>query len=391
MKKFIAFAVVIIAATLLIVGLTTTLSKAQVSTQPNQQSQREFQIESRSSYIPIQGRLTDQNGTPLNGSYQITFRLYDVFVNGSPLCEDVQDVSVENGLFLEYINMLNCDAIDGRQLYLGIQVESDHEMIARSFIDNVPYAWSLRPGAVISGTVGPGAILHIENWDPNGRGLRAYVMSPTGTNYAVIGGSVSPNAYGGYFYNNSGGIGLYSSSTSGTAIIAAGTGIIKSSANSYVWVSGNGLHKYLGTDTTIIDLDSIGGAKIKRGGPSGTRNVMLPITITGPLYGQPVKLTGLDIYFQTDSDLDVITAVLLRRQTGVCSTSSCYVNILYNTSDYGCEDSAFPTGCTQHFDLTTNNIITDGSGIVYLTIELAFSGDTTWIDIGGIRLTLEHD
>ena len=44
-------------------------------------------------------------------------------------------------------------AIDGRQLYLGIEVNSDGEMTPRRYIDNVPYAWSLRPGAKVEGSL----------------------------------------------------------------------------------------------------------------------------------------------------------------------------------------------------------------------------------------------
>jgi len=37
-------------------------------------------------------------------------------------------------------------------------------MTPRQYVDNVPYAWGLRPGAIISATMGNNAILHIENW-----------------------------------------------------------------------------------------------------------------------------------------------------------------------------------------------------------------------------------
>ena len=44
-----------------------------------------------------------------------------------------------------------------------------------------------------------------------------------------------------------------------------------------------------------------------------------------------------------------------------------------------------------HYDPTSNNVLTADSGILYLTLELAFSGSTTWVEIGGVRLTLEHN
>ena len=73
-------------------------------------------------------------------------------------------------------------------------------MTPRQPIYPVPYAMSLKPGAVISGTRSD-AIVHIENSNSSGRGLRAYATDTSGTNYGVIGASKSPDGYGGYFYN----------------------------------------------------------------------------------------------------------------------------------------------------------------------------------------------
>jgi len=164
-----------------------------------------------SNYIPIQGRLTDDSGNPLDGDYSLTFRLYDSSSGGTALCEDTRTVTVDDGLFSHYFE--GCSSIDGQQLYLGIQVESDPEMTPRQFIDNVPYAWSLRPGAIISYSLGSNAILHIENSGSSGRALRAYAMATSGTNYGVVGASRSPDGYGGYFYNNGGGVGLWGKSS----------------------------------------------------------------------------------------------------------------------------------------------------------------------------------
>jgi hypothetical protein len=171
----------------------------------------EIEASAISDYIPIQGRLTNSSGTPLHGSYSVTFRLYEVETGGTALCQDTTSVDVVNGLFSDYFK--GCSEIDGRQLYLGIQVEDDPEMTDRQYIDNVPYAWGLRPGAIISGTLGNNAVLHIENWGSGGRALRAYAMDTSGTNWGVVGASRSSDGYGGYFYNNGGGTALYGKST----------------------------------------------------------------------------------------------------------------------------------------------------------------------------------
>jgi len=202
----------------------------------------------------------------------------------------------------------------------------------------------------------------------------------------VVGVCASPGGYAGLFNN-----------VNGVALKAAGTGIIQSTAKSYVWISGNGLRKFHDADSTIIDMDTVGGAVIKRGATAGNKNVMLPITITSPLYGQNVKITRVDIYWKGDTTNEVITAILLRRQTRTCdpppSTDPwCFASILHDTGLTGsCEDTVNPAGCTIHYDLTSNNVLTADSGILYMTMGLTFSGSNVPIWIGGVRLTLEHD
>jgi hypothetical protein len=343
------------------------------------------------NYIPVQGKLTDAAGNPLEGNFTMTFRLYDVYTGGTALCSDTNSVTVTKGLFNSEIWGTCQSSILGQQLYLSIEVQGNGEMAPRQPIFAVPYAWSLRPNAKIIGSVGPDPILHIENSDPSGRGLRAYAMSETGINYGVIGAAKSPAGFGGYFYNSGGGTGLLAQSDTGPAIIAQGTGIIKSTALSYIWISGNNLRPYQMTDSTIINMDTVGGAVIMRGATAGTKNVMLPITLPGALYGQNVTVTGIDLYFSGQTGTDGISVVLLRRQTGVCSTASCYVTILYDGTDRFCASATNPTGCTVHWNLTSNNVLTADSGILYLTLELTFGNATNWIDIGGVRLTLKHD
>jgi hypothetical protein len=176
-----------------------------------------------SPYIPVQGRLTDAEGRPLDGFYGLTFRLYDSSTAATPLCGYGRIVEVRDGYFDAYFPGTGC-SIDGRTLYLGIQVDGDEEMAPRRQIQNVVYAWTLHPGAVISDTLGSNAILHLENWAENGRGLRSYAMSQSGVNYAVVGASRSPAGYAGYFYNNGGGVGLWASTSSAgsPAILADG-------------------------------------------------------------------------------------------------------------------------------------------------------------------------
>lgn len=201
----------------------------------------------------------------------------------------------------------------------------------------------------------------------------------------MVGAARSPDGQGGYFYNTGNGVALHSESD-GVSFLAGGSGVIRSTAQSALWISGNGLRKYKESDTTVIDMDTVGGAFVRQGATPGDKNVMLPITIPGTLYGQNIRVTGLRINWKGQTDLDAITAVLLRRQTGVCDT--CYVNLLFDTADKVCTHS---TGCIIPYNLTTNNELSANSGALYLTLQLTFNSSTSYVEIGSVGLILEHD
>jgi hypothetical protein len=375
---------------IMLLALTVGLTLAQGSAPGGEPAQPGAPADTVGNYIPVQGRLTDASGNPLNATLTITFRLYDVPGGGTELCHDTNTVAVNNGLFNSEIYGNCAGQMIGQQLYLGLQVGGDAEMTPRQPIYAVPYAWSLKPGAIISGATGVDPIVHIETWSTSGRGLRAYAMAETGTNYGMVGASRSPNGYGGYFYDTAGGVGLKAESD-GVALQLTGSGRITSTAKSYIWISGNDLRPYHQSDTTVIDADTVGGAKISPGATVGPKNVMLPIAVPAELYGQEVRVTGLDIDWVGSTDFDGISAVLLRRQTGVCETPSCYASILHDDTDQVCTVSAHATGCRLHFNLTANNVLSADSGVLYLTLGVNFGGSTGWVEIGGVRLTLEHD
>jgi len=111
--------------------------------------------------INYQGKLTDNASEPLSGTYTMIFRLYDVVTGGTALDTDTHTVEVTDGLFNTHIDF-NQSYIDGRELWLGITVGSDSEMMPRYELSAVPYALSLRPGAVINGSV-QGSILDVRN------------------------------------------------------------------------------------------------------------------------------------------------------------------------------------------------------------------------------------
>jgi hypothetical protein len=337
--------------------------------------------------IPIQGRLTDAAGRPLpDGDYTLTFRLYELAVGGDPLCEDVDGppddplhaVSVSGGLFSAFVDSCYADDLNGRWLYLGLEVEDDGEMSPRQLIGTVPYARSLQPGAEIVGGISSHPILRVENSSSadESYALGGHASAPSGMTGGVVGTTGSPDGYGGVFSGPDG-------DGDGAALFADGSGIIQSTAHSYLWISGNGLQKAVSDDTTRFEYDDYGGYKVYGGSDWGRfKRVVLPVTIPGQLYGQNVTVTGMDLYYTVSGDMTAIDAVILRRQDGVGAGAG----ILYDDSSLTCDVAQ----CTKHWDLTSNNVLSDERGILHLVLRLAFSGEAPYVQVGGVRLTLKH-
>lgn len=90
--------------------------------------------------IPIQGRLTDADGIPLEGNHTVHFALYDEMDN--EIYSESQVVGVEQGDFTAYLGTnipLDPSLIEG-EISLGIAVDDDMEMTPRIPFGSVPFA-----------------------------------------------------------------------------------------------------------------------------------------------------------------------------------------------------------------------------------------------------------
>lgn len=93
--------------------------------------------------LGYQGNLANSGGQPITASLGITFRLYDVASGGSALWTETQAaVPVDGGnLSVELGAITPLPAlIWGKQLYLGIQIAGDSEMLPRPKLTAAPYA-----------------------------------------------------------------------------------------------------------------------------------------------------------------------------------------------------------------------------------------------------------
>ncbi|MBC7263072.1 MAG: hypothetical protein H5T64_01800 [Chloroflexi bacterium] len=208
-----------------------------------------------------QGRLI-KDGNPVNGTADIQFSLWDAAAGGTQIgtTQTKTNVNVTNGVFTIPDLDFGATAFQGDARWLQIAVRSPAgsgsytTLTPRQALTAAPYALSLRPGAVISGTapavtgragdaIGHLGTIYIASiWPPifyplgvygagtwgvygystsavgvygtsagsSGTGVMGLASAVTGTTKAVYGKAQSPDGYGGYFENAAtGGVGLY--------------------------------------------------------------------------------------------------------------------------------------------------------------------------------------
>jgi len=121
----------------LLIGLT--LVGQDVFGRSDDLPQAEAATESIPKKIPYQGYLTDENSKPLDGLYQMTFRIYAQSSGGSAIWTEQRNgdnrVQIDDGLFsiqLGDVRQLSQDVIIASDaLYLGITIGTGSEMIPR--------------------------------------------------------------------------------------------------------------------------------------------------------------------------------------------------------------------------------------------------------------------
>jgi hypothetical protein len=185
-----------------------------------------------SSRVNYQGELRE-GGVPVTGKRTMTVRLYSNSTCAALLQTiSLGSVAVTNGRFSVAVPVSH-DLFDGQGVWLRLQVGTT-QMACQELMP-VPYALSLRPGAIIDGAAsGSGlgkAVLNVQNLagsssgvtngiyvqSASGRAVEAWAYNGVGvygrsnTGYGVRGDSTNGN--GGYF-TSQGGYGLIATTTS---------------------------------------------------------------------------------------------------------------------------------------------------------------------------------
>jgi hypothetical protein len=90
--------------------------------------------------INYQGRLTDSSGKPLEGTHNLTFRIYDAETAGNLLWQETQSVLIQKGIFSVLLGgVTNLDLSFDKPYWLEIKVNNE-VMSQRQRITSVGYA-----------------------------------------------------------------------------------------------------------------------------------------------------------------------------------------------------------------------------------------------------------
>lgn len=381
----------------LVLALAAGLSQAQGPEPPGEGIQpQDVSIEAAvNSRISYQGVLKE-NGQPVNGTRNMTFRFYtNSTCTGTPVQTVTKsNVQVSNGLFTVALDV-NQANFNGQGLWVAVDVGGT--VVGCQEILPVPYALSLRPGAIISGTVpAPGSLLMAKS--PGGSeyiGLLEIIsVQPFKLRYVgirgegdigVYGYSNQADGYGGYFENTN-------TANNGVALKAGGTGIIQSTAVSRIFVPGTEAvphsdsrsdleFRYYGRGLVEVRKTSAG---------AGVEKILIPVAIPAVLYGQPVRVYDLRVYYGVSNANSAITATYLYRQSITPSSPTWwpgYSTVITNTVPQT------STNFTYYHMYCTAPECRLGAEASILTVELDlyFASTNDVFAIGGVRLTLEHD
>lgn len=176
----------------------------------------------------------DDNGQAANGLYDFIITIWDSSSMGQQIAgtQTLSAQTVENGVFSFNLfpNIPIQKVFNGDERWLQIEVRpadtGTYTTLPRQAIAGAPYAWSLRPGAIISGTRSVNnfgdAILNVENKSFDSTSTQSAIWARAASGSAIIG--------------EGGNVGVKGLSLWGTAIIGEathGTGGSFSSGDSY--------------------------------------------------------------------------------------------------------------------------------------------------------------
>ena len=317
---------VIVFVCLLIAGVTQAqgpIKDGQVDQPATEPLKPDSQLGPSFTY---QGYL-QKDGSPVNGLCDINFSLWDAVTNGNQIGETLYHyfVTVTNGVFTREINTsgnFGANAFTGQERYLEITVRCPAgsgtytTLNTRQKITATPYAVSLVPNATISNTAGTPAL---NLWTSSGKALTANSLgggsgsygvyattnqtSGTGVYGEAMGGSEAYGVWGrsdvgrGVVGGSNSGIGVYGWTVNGIDVMAGGTGVISSTADTVIQLNPMQLVVRSDSTNTTVSYTADAEAWINNTSGTGEKYYMLPVQIPGQLYEAPLYVKSVQVCY----------------------------------------------------------------------------------------------
>ncbi len=257
-------------------------------------------------------------------------------------------------------------------------------MTPRRPIYPVPYAWSLRPGAIISNTSTSGRGLEV--WSAAGDGHSGTALWVKNTNtgsgialWAIANGTdatlISSADGSGQIFKGFGGDG------GEDEFRINNNGSIESKADSYVFVPGTEATLNATSSGVALEYHTMGQVVINPS-TTGIKYVQIGAVLPAVLYGQPVKVEEVTIFYSTSNSMSYIDRTRVYRQKSDGGVG-------YLLVDDGTDRNS-TTYTSYTVTPTADNLLSAAEGFVSILLELNFNSTVHNITIGGVRLRLGH-
>ncbi len=164
-----------------------------------------------------QGQLND-NGQPANGYYDFTISVWNSSTLGIQVGDtyvyDDPGVLVQDGIFsINVAPGARDEVFNGGERWIQVEVRphgsGSYTALPRQPITPVPYAWGLKPGIVVSGTVGP----VFSAWTAGGSAISGYSAADNGVYGSTDGTTVNESGVYGVASATANGVHGYQSTT----------------------------------------------------------------------------------------------------------------------------------------------------------------------------------
>jgi len=362
--------------------------------------------------INIQGKITNPSDNILTGTFNFTFRIYDTYTGGNKLYEKANLTSATDPRGVYDIIIKDINISFDKQLYLGIELNSDGEMSPRINLTSVPYSFRANTSDELdvnrSYTVlGFNVTENITLGDKITFRLRETIDNLV-DGFLRISGSLNVTesliVLGGVNISGDLKINELVNITSGD-IVAAGTIGISGTGDSYIL--GN---LGIGTVAPGSKLTVIGGVNVSGGlNISGDLSVNTEINLTalgnirasGTIFASQIDIGGGfgsgGLTIQPDGDIVTEGDILFSGNITVLNVTFLSVNgsitpNLDNTFDIGNESFRWRSIYAVGFNLTSNNLELLGDAYIGGNVGIGTTSPGERLEVSGnISLTKGSD